>query len=147
MPTRILVPVFALPVLLRLPVQAAEPQGEIRVAIPWTPENLDPTLNLSSIRAQVGVSIFDSLVGRDAEKRIVPELAESWKLLDDNTWQFRLRRGVVFHNGELDLMTNAPPNLARELERVPGIKVQRVPSTWWSGRRGPTSGCPSTAPA
>ncbi len=82
------------------PVRAADSKDELRVAIPWTPENLDPTMNLSSIRAQVGVSIFDSLVGRDSEKRIVPELAESWKLLDDTTWQFRLRKGVVFHNGE-----------------------------------------------
>src|SRR5262249_10243650 len=24
----------------------------------------------------------------------------SWKLLDDSTWQFALRRGVVFHDGE-----------------------------------------------
>ena len=46
-------------------------QGELRVALPWTPENLDPTMNLSSIRAKVGVSIFDSLVGRDADNRIV----------------------------------------------------------------------------
>lgn len=79
---------------------AADPPGVLRVAIPWTPENLDPSMNLSSIRAQVGMSIFDSLVGRDPENRIVPELAESWKLLDDNTWQFRLRKGVVFHDGE-----------------------------------------------
>ena len=78
----------------------AAAQGELRVAIPWTPENLDPTMNLSSIRAQVGVSIFDSLVGRDPDNRIVPELAESWRLLDDRTWQFKLRRGVVFHDGE-----------------------------------------------
>ncbi|MBI1958734.1 MAG: hypothetical protein HYS36_05855, partial [Candidatus Rokubacteria bacterium] len=82
------------------PAGPAAAQGELRVAIPWTPENLDPTMNLSSIRAQVGVSIFDSLVGRDADNRIVPELAESWRLLDDRTWQFRLRRGVVFHDGE-----------------------------------------------
>jgi peptide/nickel transport system substrate-binding protein len=73
---------------------------ELRVAIPWTPENLDPTMNLSSIRGQVGVSLFDSLVGRDPDGRIVPELAESWRLVDDNTWQFRLRRGVVFHDGK-----------------------------------------------
>src|SRR3990170_1118003 len=78
----------------------AQPQGELRVAIPWTPENLDPTMNLSSIRAMVGVSMFDSLVGRDADNRIVPQLAESWKLLDDLTWQFKLRKGVAFHNGE-----------------------------------------------
>jgi len=79
---------------------AIDPPGELRVAIPWTPENLDPTMNLSSIRAQVGMSIFDSLVGRDAGNRIVPALAESWKLLDDNTWEFRLRKGIVFQNGE-----------------------------------------------
>ena len=75
-------------------------QGELRVAIPWTPENLDPTMNLSSIRAQVGVSLFDSLLGRDAEGKIVGELAESWRALDDRTWQFKLRRAVVFHNSE-----------------------------------------------
>jgi len=78
----------------------AQSPGELRVAIPWTPENLDPTMNLSSFRAMVGVSIFDSLVGRDAENRIVPQLAESWRLVDEVTWQLKLRRGVVFHDGE-----------------------------------------------
>jgi peptide/nickel transport system substrate-binding protein len=87
--------------LLLLPCAAgAQPQGELRVAIPWTPENLDPSMNLSSIRAAVGVSMFDSLVGRDTQNRIVPQLAESWRLVDDLTWQLRLRRGVVFHDGE-----------------------------------------------
>ncbi len=81
-------------------VAGAQTQGELRVAIPWTPENLDPTMNLSSIRAMVGVSMFDSLVGRDADSRIVPQLAESWRLIDDTTWQLKLRRGVVFHDGE-----------------------------------------------
>ncbi len=79
---------------------AAQAAGELRVALPWTPENLDPTMNLSSIRAKVGVSMFDSLVGRDGDNRITAQLAESWKALDDLTWQFRLRRGVVFHDGE-----------------------------------------------
>ena len=86
--------------ILLLLVAAPGSAQELRVALPWTPENLDPTMNLSSIRAAVGVSLFDSLVGRDAEGRITPELAESWKVLDDRTLQLRLRRGVVFHNGE-----------------------------------------------
>jgi peptide/nickel transport system substrate-binding protein len=30
----------------------------------------------------------------------------------------------------VDLITTVPPSLARELERVAGISVQRVPSTW-----------------
>ena len=92
---------LAIGVLLAAPATApAQPASELRVAIPWTPENLDPTMNLSSIRAAVGVSIFDSLVGRAADNRIVPQLAESWRLLDDLTWQFKLRKGVVFHDGE-----------------------------------------------
>ncbi len=85
---------------LGTPAGAADPKGELRVAIPWTPENLDPTMNLASIRAAIGVSLFDSLVGRDRDNKIVPELAESWQLVNDTTWQFKLRRGVVFHNGE-----------------------------------------------
>src|SRR5574342_270084 len=102
MQRRILVALVTVTVILGLlsPTHAAEPLGELHVAIPWTPENLDPSMNLSSIRAQVGASLFDSLVGRDSQRRIVPELAESWKLLDDNTWEFRLRKGVTFHNGE-----------------------------------------------
>jgi len=95
-----LVLLAAVIVALSMSPAATQPRGEIRVAIPWTPENLDPTMNLSSIRAAVGASMFDSLVGRDADGKIVPELAESWKLVDDLTWQFKLRKNVVFHNGE-----------------------------------------------
>jgi peptide/nickel transport system substrate-binding protein len=91
---------LAAALLLAVGLAHAEPRGELRVALPWTPENLDPTMNLSSIRAAVGASLFDSLVGRDADGKLVPELAESWKTLDDTTWQLKLRRGVVFHNGE-----------------------------------------------
>ncbi len=99
MKTRLLLVALAA-CLLVSPASAADPKGELRVAIPWTPETLDPTMNLSSIRAAVGISIFDSLVGRAGDGRPVPELAESWKLLDDTTWQLKLRRHVLFHDGE-----------------------------------------------
>ena len=73
--------VVAAVLALATPTPAADPpserNAELRVAIPWTPENLDPTMNLSSIRAAVGASMFDSLVGRDGSGKLVPELAES----------------------------------------------------------------------
>ena len=75
---------------------AADPKGELRVGIPWTPENLDPTMNLSSIRATAGVSLFDSLVGRDRDNRIVPELAESWRLVNDTTWHAAPHSATTF---------------------------------------------------
>src|SRR3954463_1329570 len=42
---------------------------------------------------------FDKLVEYDDKLRIAPSLATSWKLVDDHTWQFNLRRGVLFHDG------------------------------------------------
>src|SRR3989449_916222 len=45
--------------------------------------------------------IFDTLLRRDLKTlKLEGNLAESWRLLNDTTWQFRLRRGVKFHNGE-----------------------------------------------
>jgi peptide/nickel transport system substrate-binding protein len=39
-------------------------------------------------------------------------------------------RAAALRNNEVDLITTVPPNLGRELARVPGIRVQQLPSTW-----------------
>jgi len=45
--------------------------------------------------------IFDTLLRRNLKTlQLEGNLAESWKLLNDTTWQFKLRRDVKFHNGE-----------------------------------------------
>ena len=49
-------------------------------------QNLIPNLALSS-------HIFDTLVRMDANSAIVPSLAELWKLVDETTWEFKLRLG------------------------------------------------------
>ncbi|MBF0362044.1 MAG: ABC transporter substrate-binding protein [Oligoflexia bacterium] len=36
----------------------------------------------------------------DEEKKIVPNLAIEWKMLNPKEWQFKLQKGVKFHNGE-----------------------------------------------
>ena len=45
-------------------------------------------------------NIFDTLVLRDKDMKLVPGLATSWKSVNDTTWEFKLRQGVKFHNGE-----------------------------------------------
>jgi peptide/nickel transport system substrate-binding protein len=39
-------------------------------------------------------------------------------------------RAAALRNNEVDVIDTVPPNLAAELERAGGIRVQRVPSTW-----------------
>jgi len=39
-------------------------------------------------------------------------------------------RAAALRNNELDLITNVPPVLARDLEKAAGVKVHRIPSTW-----------------
>jgi peptide/nickel transport system substrate-binding protein len=42
---------------------------------------------------------FDKLVEYDDRLHVVPSLATSWKLVDNLTWEFKLREGVTFHDG------------------------------------------------
>ena len=44
--------------------------------------------------------MFDFLVDLDFDNKLVPGLAESWELSDDQlTWTFKIREGVKFHDG------------------------------------------------
>jgi peptide/nickel transport system substrate-binding protein len=45
--------------------------------------------------------IYDRLLDRDAKTlKPKPMLATAWKVVNDTTWEFTLRKGVKFHNGE-----------------------------------------------
>ena len=45
--------------------------------------------------------MYDRLLDRDAKTlKPKPMLATGWKVVNDTTWEFTLRQGVKFHNGE-----------------------------------------------
>jgi len=44
--------------------------------------------------------VFDALTVYDDKLKLQPALATSWRLVNDTTWEFKLREGVKFHNGE-----------------------------------------------
>ena len=62
---------------------------------------LDPAMHRSRTVESVIRNMFDGLVTRDADMRIVPEIAESWRRIDDLTWEFAIRPGIRFHNGDV----------------------------------------------
>jgi peptide/nickel transport system substrate-binding protein len=60
-------------------------------------------------------TIFDSLTRTDATGNVVPMLATEWESVDDTTWVFTLREGVVFQNGETMTAEDAAYSLNRLL--------------------------------
>ncbi|MBL8701474.1 MAG: ABC transporter substrate-binding protein [Alphaproteobacteria bacterium] len=73
-------------------------QKPLTIARPISTTALDPGFLREA--ATIVDNIFDTLVMRDKDMKLVPGLAESWKSIDDTTWEFKLRSGVKFHNGE-----------------------------------------------
>ena len=76
---------------------AAAQNLTIAVGAPVT--SIDPHYHNLSPNNAMAAHIFDGLADTDSRARLVPGLAESWRTIDDTTWEFRLRRGVTFHNG------------------------------------------------
>ena len=72
--------------------------GHLRVGMAAPNTTLDPHFQSNAPNNAVASHIFDALVTNDARSESKPGLAESWKLLDDNRWEFRLRK-VKFSNG------------------------------------------------
>jgi peptide/nickel transport system substrate-binding protein len=80
--------------------QAPDPDAELIVAMPDDTTNMDPRIGMGSVRSAYIRQVFESLVDVDAQGRPVPGLALAWKPVSDTTWEFTLRRGVRFHDGE-----------------------------------------------
>jgi peptide/nickel transport system substrate-binding protein len=63
-------------------------------------KSLDPyTLRETTTIAHHG-HIYEGLVARDKELKIIPALAESWETPEPTRWRFHLRKDVKFHNGD-----------------------------------------------
>lgn len=81
--------------------------GTLRVAMREAPTSLDPlsggadtTRSDSFAQRNLLALIFETLVNIDDRGRLHPGLATDWQAAPGNQrWQFRLRRGVKFHDG------------------------------------------------
>lgn len=69
------------------------------IALESGPTYLDPRYATDADSDRISALIFDSLARPDRSFILKPELAESWRALDERTYLFKLRRGVRFHDG------------------------------------------------
>jgi len=81
--------------------EASQPTGKLTVALSQDPGSLDPVDTFLVNWAAIGTNVFDGLVWRGTDLKLVPGLATSWEEFDDGMrLRFHLRKGVKFHNGE-----------------------------------------------
>jgi peptide/nickel transport system substrate-binding protein len=66
-------------------------RGDMQTTDPHS-QNEGLTNNLNSL-------VYEFLVDRDKQLKLVPRLAESWQRVNETTWRFKLRPGVKFHDG------------------------------------------------
>src|SRR3984957_20469841 len=67
-------------------------QGELKSLDPYT---LRETTTIAH-----HAHIYEGLVTRDRDLKIIPALAESWETPEPTRWRFHLRKNVKFHNGD-----------------------------------------------
>lgn len=83
-----------------VPPSHAAGAGTVTVAQGAEPATLDPLQEISRTGYNVTLQIYDPLFMRNPAGQIVPMLAAGYKIVNATTWQFNLRKGVKFHNGE-----------------------------------------------
>lgn len=76
------------------------PKDTVVIAQGVDPGTLDPQNHYETPAFNVLLNIYETLVVRNDEMKLTPLLATSWKLINDTTWEFKLRKGVKFQNGE-----------------------------------------------
>jgi len=91
--------------------------------------HLDPHYSTSASDVNVFFNLYDNLVLRDEQLNLTPGLATSWKLMDEKTWQFKLREGVVFHNGDPCTADDVKFSLERAIADNPRTSVYAALNT------------------
>jgi peptide/nickel transport system substrate-binding protein len=93
------IPMLAL-VGLPLVVLAAPTQAqELKIGLASEPTSMDPHFHNLGPNNAVRRHIFEGLVAQNSEQKVQPELASSWRAIDETTWEFKLRANVKFSNG------------------------------------------------
>ncbi len=114
---------------LALAVLPVAPAGaaEVAIGLRTEPSAIDPQFAILGANQQISEQIFDTLVMRDDKLHLAPGLAVSWRLVDDTTWEFKLRDDVVFHDGSKFSAEDAVFTIARA-PAVPNSPASYAPA-------------------
>lgn len=72
---------------------------ELRVGFTLDADTLDPANHRKRETETIIRNIYDGIVTRDPDMKVVPELAESFTQVSPTVYDFVIRKGVKFHDG------------------------------------------------
>ncbi len=98
--------------------------ADLKMGTATEPSSIDPHFSTVSANQMISAHMFDTLIQQNANLQLKPGLAVSWKMLDQLTWEVKLRPNVYFHDGS---EFNAD-DVVFTINRIPSIKDS--PSTY-----------------
>ena len=94
MPSRIVAAVIALFACI-----SSAAAADLRIGLSADVTSLDPHYLAAQPNINIGWHVFDALTRVDERARLIPGIATSWRAVDATTWEFKLRKGIKFHDG------------------------------------------------
>jgi peptide/nickel transport system substrate-binding protein len=119
---------LAVPLLVSALAAPAVGAADLSIALGGDVTSMDPHFHNLTPNNNIGAHVFDTLVMKEPGGRIKPGLAESWRAVDDTTWEFTLRKGVRFHDGSI--FTAA--DVIFSLDRIPNVPNSPSPFTTYT---------------
>lgn len=112
--------------------QAAAPGPVLRIASAFDAQTMDPHAIALLYHSRVSTQLYEGLVNRDEKYKLEPALALSWQMVSPTAWRFKLRPGVLFHDGtpftaddavfSLQRATTPPSQRSFQLSGIAAVK-------------------------
>jgi peptide/nickel transport system substrate-binding protein len=100
-----------------LSVAAPAAAQELTIGLSTPVTTMDPHFHNLTPNNSIAKHIFETLVHQDEQQALKPGLAESWKALDNTTWEIRLRKNVRWHDGT----PFTAEDVLATLKRIPNV--------------------------
>jgi peptide/nickel transport system substrate-binding protein len=134
--TRLLARTCAAAIAAAMPMAALAEIPRITVGLSVSPTSMDPQLGALGSDEAYYRHIYDPLILSDGNLQPTSALATSWELIDDLTWELKLREGVTFHDGSafdagdvtftLDRLPTVPGSDGLNAEKMAAIERVEV---------------------
>jgi peptide/nickel transport system substrate-binding protein len=89
------------------------------------PESIDPHFTATGTHSEALKHVFDTLTHSGDQLQIEPGLAESWRVINPTTWEFKLRAGVTFHDGSAMTSEDVAASI-RRMQTLSGPNPTRI---------------------